>query len=200
MLGVVCGVLLVGKMQPAPSSIMQLRLNECAPPCWVGIMPGETSIADAKAKIMAAFIEDGDLTIRDTSFTDRSRPFTTLEYTIEGDNFYLVVQLHLAQYTDGQNEVVQSIDLFQSSQDGQSSAPTVADILGAFGPPDGIVVEAFTTIGFEISLKYSGLDATFYTPTNRAALTENTHIFLEKPVEQKFYRPWVGFRTLDLEE
>jgi hypothetical protein len=202
LLGIIGGALLIGQSQPMPPSIAQLHLTACLPPCWVGIVPGVTTVADAKAKIVAAFIDGSDLTIRDSSSTDRSRPFTSVENTIEGNDFYLIVRLNISELIDGNREIVQSIDLFQSSQEGQvdtGNAPTVAEILGAFGAPEGVVVEAFTTIGFEISLKYSGMDATFYTAAKRVALSENTHLYFETPGKQRLYRPWAGFRTLDLE-
>jgi len=191
------GAVVVGRSQPVPRSIAQLRLMDCLPPCWVGIIPGVTTIADAKAKIVSAFVQGSGRTIRDPGFGDAYTSANTVENRIEGDDFSLTVRLNFADLVDGESEIVQSIDLFQPS--GAAHMPTVAEILGAFGPPEGVVVDSFATVGVQISLRYSGLDATFHTGMNRDLLDENTHIYLQNPVTQTFSRLWVGFQTLNLD-
>src|SRR5688500_15776782 len=43
-------------LRPPPSAWNNtLRLNACELPCWIGIMPGQTSLEDATAQVQAAF-------------------------------------------------------------------------------------------------------------------------------------------------
>jgi len=46
---------LVGYGQPPARSVQQLRLSDCAPPCWIGIVPGDTSTEEAVRRFSAIF-------------------------------------------------------------------------------------------------------------------------------------------------
>ena len=59
-----------GQLQAIPDSISQVHLSDCRPPCWIGIIPGETTVAEAKAKIVATFSRQRNLQIKDSGFAD----------------------------------------------------------------------------------------------------------------------------------
>ncbi len=44
---------LIGRQQPLPERLAMLRLTDCAPPCWIGIVPGVTKLDEAKVKVQA---------------------------------------------------------------------------------------------------------------------------------------------------
>jgi hypothetical protein len=44
-----------GQHRPAPTLMATLRLADCAPPCWIGIVPGQTTIEDARLRMMAVY-------------------------------------------------------------------------------------------------------------------------------------------------
>ncbi len=46
---------LIGRMQPPPERLAALHLTYCAPPCWIGIMPGKTTIDEASKRIEAVY-------------------------------------------------------------------------------------------------------------------------------------------------
>jgi hypothetical protein len=206
----ICGVLtialfgarIVGKSQPIPRSIQQLHLLDCAPPCWIGITPGETTVESAKAKMLAAFSGQNDLQIRDTA----GSPFgyiaeNVIENAIEGEHFFVSVRLTTSAVLDGKTETILSIHLVQSRDDRSGYAPTVADILGTFGPPHGIIIEHAMSIGSEITLKYAGWDAVFYTRSHHVEFTEYPRIYLVNQglqIPTTGYLPWKGFSTLTL--
>jgi hypothetical protein len=47
--------LLVGRNSPMSDRLAFLHLTECAPPCWLGIVPGNTYIEDAKKRILEVY-------------------------------------------------------------------------------------------------------------------------------------------------
>jgi hypothetical protein len=47
--------LLIGRSQPAPESLRRLHLTDCELPCWIGILPGKTTVAEAKEQILRTF-------------------------------------------------------------------------------------------------------------------------------------------------
>ena len=51
----VCAAILHGHTQPPSVQIASLHLQDCDPPCWMGITPGVTDITQAKSVIMSAF-------------------------------------------------------------------------------------------------------------------------------------------------
>ncbi len=189
---------MAGHIQPVPQSIAHLHLLDCTPPCWIGIVPGLTTVGDAKAKLVATY---GGLQFKDSGFADGPVTANAVENAIEGDDFYLFVRLDISTLVDGKSEPVQSIGLFESRSDRSNYAPTVADILGTFGPPRWVIVEVLMSSGYEITLKYDGFDAVFSTYANRVALTENPYFYLANQALQTpptGYRAWKGFSALAL--
>jgi hypothetical protein len=189
-----------GQTRAVPQSVSQLRLLDCTPPCWIGIVPGLSTIKEAKAKIVAAFAEQSQMQIKDTAgFPGGYASARTIDNTIEGREFYLFVRLSISELVDAKSETVQSISLLEPRSDNASYAPTVADILGCFGPPRWVVVHELVGSGYEIALKYDGLDATFYTHAGRSALTENPRFYLtnqDAPNPSAEYHRWKGFGSL----
>ncbi len=45
----------IGRSQPPSPAIIRLHLADCAPPCWVGIIPGQTSLRDAERRLIRTF-------------------------------------------------------------------------------------------------------------------------------------------------
>ncbi len=156
-----------GQLEATPTSLTQIHLTDCAPPCWIGIVPGETTVAEAKAKISAVFGEQPDLHVRSDESNVSYIASNSVEVTVEGDAFSLSIRLNLGEWVDGKNEIVQSIGLFETRADLSRAAPTVADILGAMGAPDWVGVEETVGIGKEITLRYEGLAAVFYSRADR---------------------------------
>ncbi len=199
-LGVAAAVVLaLARIQPLPAGITRLHLNDCLPPCWIGIVPGATTIADAKAKMLAIYFGKDDLSIRDSGFASGPVDRTAVENTIEGADFYLFIRMGISDLVDGSSETVQSIALFSSEVRGNNT-PTVADILGAFGAPQGVVIEESPTPGSEVTLRYAGLDVVFHTRSNRVDFTETPHLYLGRSASNPTgeYRRWKGFGTLIL--
>jgi hypothetical protein len=54
----ILGAQVVGHAQPLPSGLAAYRLTECALPCWLGIVPGETTFEDALERVNAAYPVD----------------------------------------------------------------------------------------------------------------------------------------------
>jgi len=197
----ICGAHLTGRLRSVPASIAKLHLTDCAPPCWIGITPGLTTVEAAKDRMIAVYGGQIGVQIRDSGFADRDVSPTTVENAIEGDDFYLVVRLNISALVDGKNEVVQSIDLFELPNVSSGYTLTVADILGAFGAPQGAMIEDMMSMGSEISLKYPGWDVVFYAHARRVELTENPHFYFgsrDTQTPSTNYRRWKGFVTLAL--
>jgi hypothetical protein len=194
---------MVGQAQPIPRSITQLHLLDCTLPCWIGIIPGETTVETAKNKLIAAFSRQTDLRIRDTSGgPDGYIAANVIENAIESDDFFVSVRLTTSTPLDGKNETVQSVDLFESRAEKRLYAPTVADILGTFGAPQGIVIEKSMNLGHEIILHYDGWAIAFYTRANRVNFAEYPRIYLVKQTLQTpsdAYRRWKGLSSLIIE-
>src|SRR5258708_37020474 len=46
---------IIGQRQPVPNRLARLYLTDCAPPCWIGIIPGVTRLRDANARLIAVY-------------------------------------------------------------------------------------------------------------------------------------------------
>lgn len=200
--GVVWSARALGQIQPIPQRIAHLRLDECSPPCWIGIIPGTTTIEMAKARLLTIYVEQAGFMISDSGFADGYVVPNAVENAIEGDDFFLYVRLNIGSLVDGRSETVESIGLFESGLNRSDYALTVADILSTFGAPDGVIVDDVLAGGYEITLKYEGADVVFSTLADRVDFTESPRIYLGKtsfavaPLTD--YRPWRGFGALAL--
>jgi hypothetical protein len=53
--GLILLVLELGRNQPVPPSLQALHFDDCALPCWIGIIPGKTTIGEAERNIARTF-------------------------------------------------------------------------------------------------------------------------------------------------
>src|SRR3954462_1437716 len=51
------GAILLGRRQPLPDAVAMLHLDMCAPPCWIGISPGVTTLDEAEHQLKKVFPE-----------------------------------------------------------------------------------------------------------------------------------------------
>src|SRR5579859_6424791 len=49
------GALIIGRIQPSPKWMTALHVSDCQLPCWLGIIPGQTSGSETLARIDAVF-------------------------------------------------------------------------------------------------------------------------------------------------
>lgn len=188
----------LGQSQPEPQSMVQMHLLDCAAPCWMGITPNVTTIAEAKAKLIDIFTDHRGLQIKDVGFADGPVSETAVENMIEGDTFYLFIRFNISELVDGKSETVNSIDLFAPRDDREQYAPTVADVLGTLGAPQWVLVDDLMSVGDEITLKYEGLDVVFNV-RNSSIFEEIPHFHLGRASNlpnSVEVRPWKGFGTL----
>ncbi|MEO8394334.1 MAG: hypothetical protein ABI700_15185 [Chloroflexota bacterium] len=193
------GAHIAGQRQIMPRSIAQFHLSDCRPPCWIGIVPGVTTIGQAKAKLIATYGGQSGLQIKDSGFADGPVYSNVVENTIEGDNFSLLVRLNIGELIDAQTEIVQSIGLFESRPDRRLDAPTVRDILSTFGAPQTFAEEETLGLGREITLRYGGMDVVYYTRVDRPPLDEIPRFYLgsdTSPLPDSEFHPWTWFSTL----
>ena len=47
--------ILIGQQQPVPERLILLHLADCTPPCWIGIVPGVTTLDDAAIRAAATY-------------------------------------------------------------------------------------------------------------------------------------------------
>jgi hypothetical protein len=174
----VAAAMLIGRSQPFPRSVDRLHLLDCPPPCWIGIIPGETTVASAKANIVAAYAGQDDLSIKDAGFAGVPIYANVVEINIEGKQFFLYIRLNTSEPVDGKNEIVQSIGLFTTREDRHAYAPSVADILATFGRPRQTVQQDALSGGGEITLHYDGWQIESYVSRGSLMLAEVPRFYL----------------------
>jgi hypothetical protein len=52
---IVVATITIGQQQPSPEQFTMLHLSDCQPPCWIGIVPGKSTIAEAKDRLMTVY-------------------------------------------------------------------------------------------------------------------------------------------------
>src|SRR5689334_21302019 len=69
-------MLLIEHTQPIPERLRMLHLADCAPPCWIGITPGKSTINEARQRLEAVFNRSQDFAIT----YDRGAPEQTIVF------------------------------------------------------------------------------------------------------------------------
>jgi len=95
------GAVLLGRVQPIPERFAMLRFNDCAPPCWIGITPGQTTLEEAVVQINDTFRESANIE------------------SIKEDKFQAAVEVVLRSRDDPSFRVAVSLD----TRDTSRSAP-----------------------------------------------------------------------------
>ena len=192
------GAQVAGRLQAAPRSIARFHLSDCQPPCWIGIVPGMTTIAEAKTRLVSTFSGQGGLQVKDAGFADGNTLANAVENTIEGNDFLLYVRLDISPLVDGRTETVQSIGLFEARPDRRSDSPTVRDILALFGAPQTFAEEETLGLGREITLRYAGMDVVYFTRIDRPPLDEIPRFYLgsnRSPLPASEFHSWKWIST-----
>jgi hypothetical protein len=61
--GLIFAARLAGHAQPPPDALTQLHLTDCALPCWIGIVPGQTRFDEAMRRVYAVYPQASDAMI-----------------------------------------------------------------------------------------------------------------------------------------
>src|SRR5258708_8351111 len=121
-------VVLIGRQQPPPSSVILLHLDECRLPCWIGIVPGETTVSEAGRYIQAVYGSQAGIELvgNDTQYSIRD--------TVHGSEF--IVALYTELDVKMAHEVIKTIWLGTLNK---GYGPRVAELYSVIGEPGAII-------------------------------------------------------------
>jgi hypothetical protein len=57
------GSVMLARRSPVPRRIELLHLDVCEFPCWIGIVPGETTLSQAEARLHEVYAQESDIRI-----------------------------------------------------------------------------------------------------------------------------------------
>jgi hypothetical protein len=118
----------LGQSQPPSDWFVILHLNECALPCWIGIVPGITSKIEAQRRIEAAFSDSGQYSIRE----DQDLFSFQVVDRATGQGIYIRPLTGNARSAEG--EVIEAIELYpQVAYQGVHRFPTIPELYSALG-------------------------------------------------------------------
>jgi hypothetical protein len=200
-------IIIAGRQQAQSNQISYLHLDDCELPCWIGIWPGKTGIAEARELINTAFAS-----------SPYYRAFLSPEITSNTLNVDLAtgklrqwnIYINIDARPDGIVHAVyfafpnSGIDITDTiSEDLSVFIPTVADFLNRFGRPS-LVLESHMT-GFVLAYGDKHYGA-YLRPENADFSRWNLRITSlvlydygldgERDFGQSF--PWQGFKPLML--
>jgi hypothetical protein len=138
-LSICAAVALLPKLGRGTNPTAVLKLDYCVLPCWIGIIPGKTTIAEARHLIQASYPEFR-MTVTNADYIYSFA--YALKLTAKHNEFYLFVI-----FNDSTNEapndssVIHDIAVLIDSQNENIAEvrPTVIDMMLALGRPDCLV-------------------------------------------------------------
>jgi hypothetical protein len=121
-------------------SIAILRLRDCTLPCWIGIIPGQTTIGQARKLIQDTYGREFDVEIVETN-KDYTLAYVLRVSAKDRSNFMLVALNNWATEMQGDDSVVQEIELYPPSTVENGHVPTVVDMILKLGRPKCMAAE-----------------------------------------------------------
>ena len=190
---------LIGRQQPTSRLMSALRFMDCAPPCWIGITPGKTSLKTARDRIVQTFPELQGYHVTITDAPPPNSQWLTLEKTDQPFGLIWII------FDAPSDDVIDSIRFNFSSVYVQDRA-TIADVHHLFGPPLRVLLP-------DVTLYRPNDLALIYGSDQRGAVafaSPDTHVGWDQQVLLiAFYangqiplarsadvRPWQGFKSL----
>lgn len=119
------GAISLGYQQPSSTWVQILHLEECKPPCWIDIQPGETTVREAQEKI--------DLNYGDTSiYQIEKHQNYRIVHKPTGYSFMVALETESSN-VETSNMVVQNIYFAPDV-----NKPIFPELFNNFGVPDAV--------------------------------------------------------------
>jgi hypothetical protein len=183
----------------SPDKVAILHLNDCALPCWIGIVPGTTTIGAARALIQDQYGGAGfDIEIVPTD-TDYTRAYV-LRISAPDKPLGLSVWLNdTANEIQRDTSIVHDINIYPQVQpDEEQYMPAVIDMILALGRPACLEVQWGNDYAWPIML-YPESHAKISFGTNNFAVTPDLPadllIFDESLTCPRDAVSWRGFNS-----
>ena len=128
LLAAIGSAVIVGRSQPLSPDVTLLHLNECPLPCWIGIMPGETTVEQASKRIQAVFGSQAGIQI-----SGQVAQYSIRD-TIHGSEF--IVAFYTEPDVPVSHDVIRTIWLGTLSK---GDGPRLAELYTIVGEPDAVV-------------------------------------------------------------
>lgn len=177
---------LIGRTQPVPEEVMFLHLGDmCQLPCWIGITPGKTLIADAQTIVEKVYNHGNPLVF------DSLHGATNITIS---DQSFLWIALNDG-YSADTSRVVNNIEL-----DVYPHRIPLGYVIEAFGLPDGVDLGYACCAGLELvkpwgRIKLSGAALGDYSPRNIYPSQPVNLIVLTPNTNRRIDLPWRGYGT-----
>jgi hypothetical protein len=190
---------LIGRQQPVPPVLTLLRLTDCAPPCWIGIMPGKATLDETRDRIHAVYDGRPDVSL---TFEPGSSPTTFRVRLGRRDNALGAVEIRLD--TGGDPSI--GMIAFDFTSVDRRNLVTLADMYALWGaPPEMGLLNLGANNPFDLALIYGNEEqgAIVFAPPARSApwtLDASVLVFYVDHVmplaPSVAVQPWPGFSQL----
>jgi hypothetical protein len=124
---------LIGRAQPIAQRVALMHLGDCALPCWIGIEPGQSTLAQARDQITKIFGNSPNYEIKESAGHGQ---FTIWD---KADNLRLGVQVNAQTNEHTDQSVVTTLSLWEYDEfDTPAGKPILVELYSALGDPDNI--------------------------------------------------------------
>jgi hypothetical protein len=180
-------IVIISRRQPANQRIAMLRLTDCAPPCWIRIVPGTTTLDEAKSRISQVFNKTSGVLLQ----TEQETPG--------------VLQVNLKH----QNDPLFSLGIKFETHTSRNDTPIESILFHLWGP-SFVLADLWNVVGTPDTVWVSSHYIFLIYPASTIDVLPSARIsWSQYPVWFEFYkvgpipsqplrgeRPWRGFTTL----
>src|SRR5579859_6839184 len=129
------GTAYLPRQSASDDKITVLRLNDCLLPCWLGIIPGKTTVGEARQLIQAAYNKSFDVEPVDID-RDYSWAYVLKVYAKDRSQYLMVSLNDYALEPQDDSSIVHEVMLEANSDINPGKyAPTIGDLMLTLGKP-----------------------------------------------------------------
>lgn len=195
---------LIGSLQPIPENVAILHLTDCEFPCWIGIIPGKTTLGEARQRVRQIYGNLPGYIISETSAGDFSVT-SDIRYEDEGPMSRGLSEIILESGDSTDQSIVEIIVLWEIIP--SRNNPDIGSLQGILGSPTYIFLRGSGTAEFP-DLAYPnlqlivGLNMTDCASVPMGKIVGSLTLYAHMPPPESWPfipRPWRGFnRCYDL--
>jgi hypothetical protein len=122
---------MIGQIRPLPDRLNMLHLTRCAAPCWLGLVPGSSTLAEVRPTIRAAYSES-EYELKFSTW-DLEGTSNSIDVHIRPHNSSRVTRISLGARVN--DPVIRDITIFPDNSAQMPDPLAIRDVYFAFGAP-----------------------------------------------------------------
>lgn len=133
----------IGRQQPLPERVAILHLTDCKLPCWIGIVPGKTTVGEARRRIREVYADLPGYSVRDDLDAD------VPSFAVYGGSKLIAVQVMINPERERSSDATVVEHLIIRQPDFYIlGAPRLTELYGLLETPSHVIPKSYDNLNY----------------------------------------------------